>query len=104
MDAATRLVITLRRSFAGVPKKQRLTLQALGLKRVHHTVHRPDSRSVWGALRRILHLVEIERVPESVADRRCREKDGIAPSAYGRTIAYIRSRGLPGIASDATPR
>ena len=47
------------RSPIGTPKKQREVLQGLGLRRIRHTVERPDTPSTRGMVGKIPHLVEI---------------------------------------------
>jgi large subunit ribosomal protein L30 len=54
--------ITLKRSTNGRPEKQKLTARALGLTKLHQTVIRPDTDSIWGMIRRIEHLVEVKRL------------------------------------------
>jgi large subunit ribosomal protein L30 len=53
------LRITLKRSGIGCPRRQRETLNGLGLTRVGRTVVRYDSPSVQGMIRKVLHLVEV---------------------------------------------
>jgi len=54
------LKITQRRSPIGRPQEQRRTLRALGLRRIGHTVTRPDNPSVRGMVNAVRHLVEVE--------------------------------------------
>lgn len=54
------LKITQRRSTIGRPPAQRRTMRALGLRRIGHTVIRPDNPSVRGMVFTVRHLVEIE--------------------------------------------
>jgi len=58
-----RLRITLVRSTIGRPKDQGLTVKALGMRRLHHTVERPDNPSIRGMVTKIRHLVRVEEVP-----------------------------------------
>ncbi|MDE6693915.1 MAG: 50S ribosomal protein L30 [Muribaculaceae bacterium] len=41
------------------PKVQKLTLDALGLKKMNHTVILEDTPSVMGMVNRVRHLVEV---------------------------------------------
>lgn len=52
--------ITLTRSVIGEKPKNRATVDALGLKRIHQTVERADSPSLRGMLEKVSHLVEVE--------------------------------------------
>jgi len=54
------LKITQKRSPIGRPQEQRRTLRALGLRRIGHSVTRPDNPSVRGMIRSVHHLVEVE--------------------------------------------
>ena len=59
-DSALR--ITLIRSTIGRPKDQGLTVRALGLRRLHQTVERPDNPSIRGMVTKIRHLVSVEEL------------------------------------------
>jgi large subunit ribosomal protein L30 len=48
------------RSGIGCPVEMRETLRALGLRRMHQTVERIDTREVRGMIAKIPHLVQIE--------------------------------------------
>jgi large subunit ribosomal protein L30 len=61
--AGDKLRITLVRSTIGRPGDQGRTVRALGLRRLHHTVERPDQPSIRGMVRKISHLVRVEEVP-----------------------------------------
>ncbi len=56
------LRITQVRSTIGRTKDQRDMVRTLGLKRIRHTVTRPDGPEVRGILTKIPHLVEWELV------------------------------------------
>lgn len=58
---ATQLQITLVRSPIGYPKKQKATLKALGLKRLHQTVTLIDNDVLQGMLDKVSHLVDVEQ-------------------------------------------
>jgi large subunit ribosomal protein L30 len=54
------LRITQRRSRNGADKKQRATLESLGLRRIGHTVEHEDSAQIRGMVHRVRHLVEVQ--------------------------------------------
>jgi ribosomal protein L30, bacterial/organelle len=56
----SKIRVTQVRSIIGATKRQRMTLQTLGLRRIHQTVELDSSESVVGAIRKVNHLVEIE--------------------------------------------
>jgi large subunit ribosomal protein L30 len=55
------LRITQVRSSNGANPRQRAALRTLGLGRIGAGTERPDEPTVRGALRRVEHLVRIER-------------------------------------------
>ncbi|MCY4159093.1 MAG: 50S ribosomal protein L30 [Bacteroidetes bacterium] len=58
----TALKITQSRSLIGSSGRQRQTIKALGLRRMHHSVTRSDTPVIRGMLRVVSHLVEVEEV------------------------------------------
>jgi large subunit ribosomal protein L30 len=57
-----RLRITWKRSAIGHPHDQKLTIRALGLHRLHHTVEQPDNPSIRGMIFKVKHLIQVEEV------------------------------------------
>ena len=53
------LEITLVRSGIGRPRKHRLTLESLGLTRLHKTVVKKDTPQIRGMVRKVSHLVKV---------------------------------------------
>lgn len=47
------------RSAIGCPRRQRLVLQSLGLRRIRHEVERVDTPAVRGMVNKIPHLVKV---------------------------------------------
>jgi len=58
----TKLKITQIKSHIGYRQKAKKTLEALGLKRMHHTVIQPDNPAIRGMIKSISHLVKAEEV------------------------------------------
>ena len=56
------LRITLVRGLAGTTERQRETVRSLGLRRIRHSVVRPATPEVRGAVRAVAHLVKVEEV------------------------------------------
>ncbi len=52
--------IRLVRSPIGRPEKHRRILQALGLTKMHRPVNLYSTPQVLGALRKVIHLVDVE--------------------------------------------
>lgn len=61
-NAANQLRITLVRSTIGRPSDQERTVRSLGLRRLNHTVVRPDQPAIRGMVQKISHLVKVEEV------------------------------------------
>jgi large subunit ribosomal protein L30 len=59
---ADSLKITYVRSVSGHPKTQAATLQALGLRKLHQTVEKPDNPRIRGMIFKVCHLLEVEEV------------------------------------------
>ena len=55
------LKITQTRSPIGTPKSHRLLLRALGLRRIRHTVVRPDTLQVQGLIHKLSYMVSVEK-------------------------------------------
>jgi large subunit ribosomal protein L30 len=54
------LRITQIRSTIGFNRNQALVVRGLGLRRIRHTVERPDTPEIRGMIRKVRHLVEVE--------------------------------------------
>ena len=59
---AEKLEITLVKSPIGAVPKQRETVEALGLSKMHKTVEMPDNSAVRGMIQSVRHLVKVEEV------------------------------------------
>ena len=52
--------ITLVKSPIGAVPKQKATVEALGLKKLHKTVEMPDNAATRGMIQQVQHLVKVE--------------------------------------------
>ena len=59
-----KLKITQVRGLVGKPKRQRRTMEALGLRGRHKTVVLEDGPQLRGMLKKVPHLVSVEEVDE----------------------------------------
>ncbi|MEG0961826.1 MAG: 50S ribosomal protein L30 [Lachnospiraceae bacterium] len=59
---AEKLKITLVKSTIGAVPKNRKTVEALGLRKINHTVEMPDNDAVRGMIRHVKHLVKVEEI------------------------------------------
>jgi large subunit ribosomal protein L30 len=57
-----KLRVTLVKSPIGAQERHKLTVRALGLKRLHMTVEHPDNPSVRGMIEKVAHLLKVEEV------------------------------------------
>ena len=59
---AKKLKVTQVKSAIGRHKKQKLTLKALGIRRMNQSVLHDDSPQIRGMVRAVSHLVDVEEV------------------------------------------
>jgi len=57
-----KIKITQIRSGIGRPLRQKRTLEALGLKRIRHTVEHDATPQILGMVEKVIHLVTVEEV------------------------------------------
>ena len=57
-----KIKVTQVRSGIGRPLRQKRTLEALGLKRIRHTVEQNATPQILGMVGKVLHLVTVEEV------------------------------------------
>ncbi len=59
---ADKLKVTLVKSTIGAIPKHKKTVEALGLKKLHHTVELPNNAAVKGMVNQVKHLVKAEEI------------------------------------------
>ena len=59
---ARKLRIQQIRSACGHPKDQSLTVRALGIRKLQHTVEHNDTPQIRGMVFKIRHLVKVEEI------------------------------------------
>lgn len=52
--------LTLTKSPIGYPERQKRTVRALGLRRMHQVVEHTDSQVLRGMIAKVSHLVKVE--------------------------------------------
>ena len=57
-----KLKITQVRSAIRRNEKQKRTVVALGLRKLHQTVIHPDNPQIRGMIRKVAHLVHVEKI------------------------------------------
>ncbi|GGG07183.1 50S ribosomal protein L30 [Paenibacillus abyssi] len=57
-----KLQITLVRSLIGRNEKQRSTVKALGLRKLHQSVVHTDNPAIRGMVNHVNHLIKVEEV------------------------------------------
>lgn len=55
-----KLKITQTKSVIGTPRRQRRSLEALGIRRMHQSVEHDDTPQIRGMLKKVQHLVSVE--------------------------------------------
>ena len=59
---ANKLKVTLTKSPIGSSPLQRKVIEALGLRKMHHSVELPDSPQTRGAVEKVGHLLTVEEL------------------------------------------
>ncbi|HAW72477.1 MAG TPA: 50S ribosomal protein L30 [Flavobacteriales bacterium] len=57
-----KVIVTQVRSAINRPKRQKATIQALGIKKLHNPVEHEATPQIMGMIRKVSHLVKIEEV------------------------------------------
>ncbi|HIW58025.1 MAG TPA: 50S ribosomal protein L30 [Firmicutes bacterium] len=57
---ANTIKVTLKKSTIGCKKDQIATVKALGLRKLHQTVEKPDNAQIRGMIFKVKHLVTVE--------------------------------------------
>jgi large subunit ribosomal protein L30 len=57
-----KLKITQKKSAIGRQKRQKLTIRALGIRKMHQSVVHQDTPQIRGMIRKVYHLVEVEEI------------------------------------------
>lgn len=61
----SKLRITYKKSMIGHKRDQKETMRALGFRKLHQTVIKPDNPAVRGMVFKVRHLVEVEEIGET---------------------------------------
>ena len=72
MPSQPSLRITLVKSTIGQKQNQKDTARALGLRKMHQTVIRPDNPQMRGMVFTIQHLVQVEEVQAEAPEPKAR--------------------------------
>jgi large subunit ribosomal protein L30 len=60
-EKVLKVKITQVKSSIGYNQKQKQTLEALGLRKIHHSVVKNNTPQIQGMVRKITHLVTVEK-------------------------------------------
>lgn len=58
----SKIKITQVRSVIGRPKNQKLTMEALGLRKMNQSVEKESNPEILGMVRKVDHLVRVENI------------------------------------------
>lgn len=56
-----KIKVTQIRSRINKSSKQKATLEALGLKKINHTVEHEDTPNIMGMISKVSHIVKVEK-------------------------------------------
>ncbi len=59
---ADKVKVTLVKSTIGTIPKHRATVEALGLRKLNHSVELPNNASTMGMVAQVRHLVKVEEI------------------------------------------
>jgi large subunit ribosomal protein L30 len=62
----SKLKITYTKSMIGYSRDQKETVRSLGLRKLNHSVIKPDNAAVRGMVNKIKHLVTVEEIADEV--------------------------------------
>jgi large subunit ribosomal protein L30 len=57
-----KLKITQIKSKIGSTQRQKKNLEALGIKRINHTVEKTDTPQIRGMIKKVEHLIKVEEL------------------------------------------
>jgi len=84
----SRIKVTLVRSPIGLEKSQRLTAEALGLRRLQRSRIHHNNPQIRGMIRKIAHLVAIQEVPADMGEAG-RQTASAAPEARAELTSAV---------------
>lgn len=58
----SKLKLTQVRSSINQPKDQKATIEALGIKKLNHTVEKEATPQILGMVRKVKHLLQVEEI------------------------------------------
>ena len=58
----SKIKITQIKSFIKKPKNQKLTLKALGLKKIRQSIIHENSNVIDGMIEKVKHLIKVEKI------------------------------------------
>jgi large subunit ribosomal protein L30 len=58
----SKLRVKYVKSAIGYPKDQKATIEALGLRKLQHSVDHEDHPTIRGMIRKVNHLVQVEEI------------------------------------------
>ena len=60
LDSMAKIKVTKQKSAINRTKRQKLTLEALGLKKIGQTVEHEDTPNILGMINKVKHLVSVQ--------------------------------------------
>lgn len=72
---ADKLRVTWKKSAIGYKENQKRTIEALGLRRLGHTVEHTDTRAIRGMIIAVRHLVQVDEIPSDSTQNKAPVRD-----------------------------
>jgi large subunit ribosomal protein L30 len=96
------LEITYVKSAIGYSERQKRTVQALGLRKLHDSVRQPDNPSIRGMIHSVQHLLSFREVELPAAEPANANAQGPAVEAATPNASAIPARFGTGVATSGT--
>jgi len=61
-NPVSKLKLTWKKSSIGYNKRQKLTVRALGLKRLNQSVEQEDNPAIRGMIKKVQHLIVVQEL------------------------------------------
>ena len=58
----SKLKLTWKKSSIGYNQRQKLTVRALGLKKLNHSVEHDDNPAIRGMIKKVQHLITVQEL------------------------------------------
>ena len=99
---ANKVRITQVRSAIRKPGRQKRTMEALGLRRMHQTVEHTDNPAIRGMIERVKHLVVVDDAGDG-APKKSAPRKAVKPKAAAAATNVSDAKAVPKTEPNAAP-